>query len=377
MLLVLLLFGTAMVSAVSAEPVLDENLEIETENEITELHKDIPLIMYDPAIKNATPYWILLVGDTEGQKVRLSYIENSGATGEEKKLMKEFLNDIWKKYPVEFIKNGKDTYIQFDLKDQNVKLTEEENSRLEWINKAITGYLNEKYGISISPKWWGNPGHSDIAYITCTKIAFPYPEIARDVADDPDLWPSSIPTWLPQWFQDAINQLYHSWNHYYNPDNGFGAAPQDAASYANTGKTYYDQGQTAYASQYFGWSSHFITDVGNPLHTGYEYEQWLYPYIHYSYEEYVGQNWHSGEGQGYYFESIVDNNNVYIYNSDIAESTRNLASYSHQYDDTLFCEIYDHPDTWNSSSSPVKSITENCLLQTAKRTLGLAKYIKD
>ena len=61
--------------------------------------------------------------------------------------------------------------------------------------------------------------------------------------------------------------------------------------------------------------------------------------------------------------------------NDPEQATKDLASYSHQYDDTIFWTIFWNPDTWQSDTN-IKDATENSLLETAKYTLGLVKYVR-
>ena len=136
-----------------------------------------------------------------------------------------------------------------------------------------------------------------------------------------------------------------------------------------------------YSASYtnLGYASHFMTDVGQPLHTGAEFRQVSLSelrfgdikYIHNAYEDYVTSNWNSG----YNFKSIVENNWYYYPISDPEQATKNLASYTHQYADTILWTIFTNPNTWQSDQN-IKNITENCLLETAKYALGLVKYVR-
>jgi len=57
------------------------------------------------------------------------------------------------------------------------------------------------------------------------------------------------------------------------------------------------------------------------------------------------------------------------------QATKNLASYSHQYADTIVWTIFTNPDGWQSDQN-VRNITENCLIETTKYTNGLVRYIR-
>jgi len=85
----------------------------------------------------------------------------------------------------------------------------------------------------------------------------------------------------------------------------------------------------------------------------------------------VTNNWNSG----YNFRSVIENNWYYYPITDPEQATKNLGKYTHQYVDTVYKTIYDNPDTWQRDTN-LKQITENCLLETAKYTLGLVKYVR-
>jgi hypothetical protein len=70
-------------------------------------------------------------------------------------------------------------------------------------------------------------------------------------------------------------------------------------------------------------ASHFIEDVGNPMHTGYETQQYSNPWVHSNYETYVGNRWYSSN-----FDYVVSNNNLYYYNTNWNQQTKNLALYA-------------------------------------------------
>jgi len=97
----------------------------------------------------------------------------------------------------------------------------------------------------------------------------------------------------------------------------------------------------------------------------------MHPWVHTAYENYVSNNWIAGSN----FKSVVESNWYYYSISDPEQAAKSLASYSHQYIDTLYFKIYNNPDTFQNDQD-VKNITENCLLETAKWTLGLVKYVR-
>jgi hypothetical protein len=54
-------------------------------------------IEIDDAVKQASPYYIMLVGTDDEQENLLGYIDRSSRSAEEKEAMKESLRGIWRK----------------------------------------------------------------------------------------------------------------------------------------------------------------------------------------------------------------------------------------------------------------------------------------
>ncbi|AIY90960.1 hypothetical protein GACE_1934 [Geoglobus acetivorans] len=323
--------------------------------ERTELHKNINIIKVDPVLENATPYWIIIAAGIieKGRAATFKYIDSStNLTKEEKIELKKFVKELWRKYRVRSIKDGNVTLITLNSK-AGLNLTQEEKAMLEKVAQAVNEYFSTKYGGDVGILW-NVDTHQSIIYISCIKwgIYRDYCNITMDHADDPDYWPH-----LPS-------------DHYYNPDTGVGSAPYYCWYYAYGARSYYRNGDMYNAFQGLGWASHFLTDVGNPLHTGREADQALHKWVHTAYEDYVSNNWESG----YNFKSVIEDNRYYYAINDPWDATENLASYSHYYFDTLYLTIYNNPDTWQSSTL-VRSITEDSLLETAKYVLGLVKYV--
>jgi len=240
-------------------------------------------------------------------------------------------------------------------------------------------YFKTRYGGKVRILWNGDT-HQDLIYIACKKwgISDYYAGIAKDHADDPDQWTQvPPPPGYPDWMWNFIMQVVHSWTHYYNPERGWGSAPSECKYYADIAKNNYSNGHLYTAYENLGYASHFMTDVGNPLHTGAELSQVTLSairfgdikHLHYAYEDYVSNNWNSG----YKFRSVVENNWYYYQINDPEQATKDLANYTHQYADTIVWTIFWNPDTWQNNQN-IKNITENCLRETAKYTLGLVKY---
>ncbi len=385
LLLVLVMLGSVVspVFAVST-PKMKPIMTIQR----TELHKNVNIVKIDPILENATPYWMFIAaGSTEkGSVTILKYIDSSkNLTKRERVELKKFVRELWRKYRVKTIRNGNVTLITLNSK-AGINLTNEEKVMLEKVAQAMNEYFREKYvknkNGNVGILWNGNE-HKSIIRISCIKwggISKDYASVAGAAAPKPDTWTQVPPPHgYPDWMWNFIMQVVHSWTHYYNPDWGTGSAPSETKYYADIAKDKHSNGDYTSAYTNLGYASHFMTDVGNPLHTGAEFRQVFLSklrfgdikYIHTAYENYVTDNWNSG----YVFKSIVENNWYYYPISNPEQATKNLASYTHQYADTIVWTIFTNPDTWQNDQN-IKNITENCLLETAKYVLGLVKYVR-
>ncbi len=103
-LLVLIMLGSVVSPAMAVNTAKMKPI-IATER--LELHKGINIIKIDPALKNATPYWIIIAAGSieKGRAATFKYIDSSKLlTKEEKAKLKEFMKELWKKYPINVIK---------------------------------------------------------------------------------------------------------------------------------------------------------------------------------------------------------------------------------------------------------------------------------
>lgn len=337
----MLILSMVFVSGATAEAVTDEiDQEVEValieQNPELDLNPDTTIKSYD----TEKPYWYLLEADKDQQKTLLKYIDECYTSKQEKNEMKKSMKDIWNRYPD--------------------SITEEDMIVLGQIDVAIAEYLNDKHGVNdrVSVKWTATP-HQKMTRIAVKKVGITdyYADIASNAADDPDTWP--------------YPQIWQSYNHYYDPvaDNGLAAVNCD--SHAGVAAAYYDGGQLSAAYTELGYASHYLIDVGNPLHTGMVTNQTLNQWVHYDYEDYVTANWNSN----YNFESVVSNNNNDYYVSDPEAAAQDLAEYSNAYLSSLWMEIYYNENTWESSAT-VKLNTERVLLKSAKYNIGLVKYMR-
>lgn len=335
----MLISSLAFISVATAEAVTDEiasAVVLIEQNPELDLNPDITIKSYD----TETPYWYLLEADKDQQKTLLKYIDECYASEQEKNEMKKSIKDIWNRYPD--------------------SITEEDMVVLGQIDVATAEYLNDKHGVSdrVSIKWVATP-HKNMTRIAVKKVGITdyYANIASSASDDPDTWPDP--------------QIWQSYNHYYDPVADNGLAAVNCNNRAGIAAAYYDGGQLSAAYTELGYASHYLIDVGNPLHTGMVTNQTLHQWVHYDYEDYVAANWKNN----YNFESVVSNNNNYYSISDPEDAAQDLAEYSNAYLSSLWMQIYYNENTWESSTT-VKSITESVLLKSAKYNIGLVRYMR-
>jgi beta propeller repeat protein len=236
---------------------------------------------------------------------------------------------------------------------------------------------------------WGPSPHADIIEQACKEMGFDESHIARDMANVPDKWAESIA--LPPPFNllnEPVREVFHSVTHYYNPELKIGFAPMAANSWANNARiAYRDYGDHEKSAEALGYSSHFLTDVGNPMHTGMEFEQFWDRKIkgcdvHTEYENWTTNNWRTGSQ---FYNTVAVNGNFYRMNNP-QRTTINVARYSHGYLGFVFNAFESGSDSGSCSprlwevdkgvNLTLRSLTEKTVLIIARNANGLVEYVK-
>lgn len=124
---------------------------------------------------------------------------------------------------------------------------------------------------------------------------------------------------------------------------------------------------------YLGYASHFLTDVGNPEHTGMELSQYLNQPAHGYYE-----NWVSGERSNLEYEMY--NEDTYSTTTLPADMVKQNARFSHSYLDTVYNGIdkETNPSRWYDNATlkeQITDITKYCFHNTAYHTRSLVAYV--
>ena len=389
MLLALLLAAMIMVPMVSAAETSSTSTQMVKVDPKTDTlgFVIVDVITIDPAVKNATPYYQILVLNDEGKQNLLNNIDSASSvvasdsmfTTEAKTSMKASLTNLWKKYPVIYdTKKGGSGYptyggtittIRFAPAIKGPYLTDQENLVLNNTQTMMNEIYSQKQANAITPMWATDPTHKRISYWAAYKESFPQPDTVSNNAPVPDSWYDTI--------IDPFKAIVHSWYHYYDPVYGNGGAPGRTLAYVTYAHSYYQSNDYTDAAINLGYSSHFIEDVGNPMHTGRESDQISNPWVHSNYEGYVGNNWYN-RSKGASFEDVVQNNNNYYWTTDWSQGTMNLATYSHGYVDTIYTKVYNKGLNWDLSmdDTSIVAITQNLIQATATYTNGLALYAR-
>ena len=342
LLLFMTLLGAVFVPVVSADEQKNYDgmmIQVDPKTD-TEGFLPVDVISIDPEVKSATPYYPVLILSESGKKNFLQSIESNVDKNDYDEI-EEFLNQLWTKYQIISktkpgdagypTYGGSITYFQFSDNVKGLMLKDDENKKLESIQTIIN---NESKESSITPKYSAST-HGRISYWAAYKCLFPYPSTVESSADEPD--------YFYEWAPYPFDQIFHSLSHYYNPTYGIGGAPQATSDHLNAAISYYSLGSSYYADAAYklGYSSHFIEDVGNPMHTGGEAQQILNQWTHNNYEGHVTVLWDSQ------FEPVVSNNSNYYWMSNWEQGTIDNAEYSNGYLDTLYQRVYNLGSGWD------------------------------
>lgn len=345
LLLTMLLVSTTFVPAASAAANKVETYGIEglTSQKVKEIEARVSYTKSLPDIVQNAPYMGLVAADNETKKAVLGHIDNLSIADSEKSEMKNSLQDIWSRVPN--------------------RVTKEDYPMIQKIGDAVTKYVEDTYLAGMQSPKWGAKAHSNLisagvilVYKDSTKASW-----AATAAPLPD----SKDTGVDRYFL-----------HYYNPayNQGYGGAPGRCLYYTQYAKDFYKSGQWYNAFTNLGLASHYLSDVGNPMHTGGEVSQGLAYLLgndyHKAYESYVENNWNSGCKYSQYA-----NNNAGIKSiSSPSQAVKNLAAYSNPYFSTLWGQITANPNNFDTTTT--RYVTAKVLLETAKYNAGLASYIK-
>lgn len=294
-----------------------------------------------PFIVKQAPYSPVIVATPDVQKSYLKQIDNFSISDTEKENMKLALIDIWNRAP-DNITNRDYPVLE--------KFGEEQSLYFRKILKLDESNRQQ----IITPKWGGTGGGNVHGTIAAASVYKSTGNIAwRDIAWTHALDPDNV--------DEGMDRYYL---HYYHPSVPIvGGAPGACLLFSTYAKNNYPLNKNS-AYTYFGSASHYIADIGNPMHTDGPVQQYLNQPVHGAYEKHVSDSWSAG----HWYSNIVNNNNQKYTVSNPGTSTQNLATYSTQFYSNLWNQV--------SANPTPDALYQNTILQTAKYNLGLAYYIK-
>lgn len=243
-----------------------EGFDEELQKEISppEALTEVSRFSIDPALVSATPYWVYLVAGKKEQLALIDFIQKSDTPSKKKTEWIQFLQATWKKYPLKFERKGSSATLGSLKPVQEYTLTKKEAATFAEIDRMIAADMEKTAEQEVGVRW-ARPQHVD--FITIAMKNENIPDALKGVANQSAPLPDEWYTW------DPTGVLARSMNHgylitQYSPTTeGIGLAPQNTGTYALSAKGKYLLHDYSGAFTDLGYSSHFITDLGNPYHT--------------------------------------------------------------------------------------------------------------
>jgi hypothetical protein len=264
---------------------------------------------------------------------------------------------------------------------------------------VLAGLATAGVGLAAVPRnasAWGWDLHRETTRIACEQMGVgPVNRtMATAVTTKPDDWgcdcdPQAVaadvvPAWAPSGVESEVvrllDQLPHSYGQYYNPGfevsvwgydvdvGGFGNAPDNVRQYANRAR----EATGTERWRQFGYAAHFLTDVGQPLHTGEEFDQATNEWVHHSFERGTAALWPELEPA---FRGDGDAHDV----EDPEAAAKDLARIAHEHSERAFSLVYDDP-AWRSDPETRREVLElsrACLGPTGRYLRGLVEWVRE
>jgi hypothetical protein len=246
-----------------------------------------------------------------------------------------------------------------------------------------------------SGAFWAGDVHEAMTWDACRTAGLDFGNAftATANATAPDRWEPDydpeavaddvVPDWLPEGTEATVarvvEQLPQSYGHYHNPGlevsawgytldvGGFGNAPDNVERYADRAAG--AEGRERYRN--LGYALHFVGDVGQPLHTGEEFDQASNQWVHYSYEDGIARHWNELSGA---FRGDGDAAPV----EDPGDATRELARITHEHSAAVYelvagnREWADDPETRRA----VLAETRPCLRAAGRYARGIVEHVE-
>ena len=231
-------------------------------------------LFFDQSLIESTPHWIFLASGEKEKTALLRYIDLSSVSRGKRNEWKQFLRQIWDKYPVRYEETASGARLVPGKSSRDYSLTNRENETFREIEQYIAEDMEGVKGGQIIVQFAGKT-HAELMLNALTKENQRdsyYQKIAEDSAQAPDDWYINDPIPGQQQYNhgfvpvgillDELPSL--------NPSrviSGIGTAPDNAAQYAQSSRKAFSERNYDDAFENMGYASHFISDLGNPYHT--------------------------------------------------------------------------------------------------------------
>ena len=255
------------------------------------------------------------------------HVENADATTARKEYALEVLKDLCATYPVRRTQQGNTIRIELTPAADDPSTFDSRSKDIYRTAMLVNQGVAELGPLGDVNTQWTPANHGDLAafcaerlneYYGGIDIASSHVDILRNRAGDPDEFDADAPyeNEYPDYIKKYLDNLVQSEKHYHNPTNypSTGTAPESTENEYNTALDRYGGGLTDNAFEYLAYATHYMADLGVPLHTGKEKTQLedFLTYggncIHYNYEGYVNE-WYAG-----FFDDNMDNDYRYDIN---------------------------------------------------------------
>jgi len=262
----------------------------------------LPTVQFGQKLEQLDWGVLPLVADKD---VTLSYISAADVPESQRKQVRKNVEDLWERIGITTHtekqgsgsnKTAVTTYkLQGSVKQANEKLRKLESRGVD--TKAlgtsganpVTTVLNAgakvlaaENGDDVSTQWDPTDSHQIMNYFAgknldldeshCTTLQY--------AGDNPDDWNYDV-TYLPDDWENSLNDPARRWTHARDPVNKLGSAHNWAKDYMQKSQNASDD-YDKYRNM--GFALHFLADCGNPMHTGSFPLQISYNWIHYTYE---------------------------------------------------------------------------------------------
>lgn len=368
------------------------------------------LLVDDSLTSLTTQYDLLTLNENRLQEL----VGKAGMREESEREARDALKDLWKKYPVRKARDGDDFVFTLAKDRAKGRVSKQETDQFTAAGKAVArGFAKESDGRKeIGTQWYGST-HKDMTQFTLENHFDLYDFREEDIVEaspQPDTDPcdcsppvfdwSDMPDWIADAIKKGLNEFAHHYGHYYDPDaytvdlccgitiefGGLGGAPEFCE---------YEMGKakdTTYSTkrEHLGRALHYVQDVSVPLHSGMGLEQMNFeldcdwdgcevidPYydLHYSYEQWVRDNFTSGE-------NLVDEyDRMLAWNSDPSDCVYQVADSGSSYSYEVFHLVKENGtdiENWNSSPyNDLVEATSNPLAHAGGYTHALIDQIYD